>query len=185
MLPGMRWTMAERPPERVDEQAPQIADAHAFLARHHCLSLATNGPDGLWASTVFYVNAGFDLYFLSRAGTRHVRNLEVDPRVAGTVNDDVADWVSIRGIQLEGRAELVGEGRRREVLEMFSLHYAFPDVIWWDADQTAPRAAQRIYRIRPSRLLFIDHGIGSGRLDVPLESLEARGASQDGCSPRT
>jgi len=51
-----------------------VPEAREFLAKHHCISLATNGPAGLWASTVFYANEGFDLYFLSGAGTRHAWN---------------------------------------------------------------------------------------------------------------
>jgi uncharacterized protein YhbP (UPF0306 family) len=153
------------------KRAPQVPEAREFLAKHHCISLATNGPAGLWASTVFYANEGFDLYFLSGAGTRHARNIEAAPQVAGTINDDVEDWRSIRGVQLEGRAELVDDSRRREVLQKFDLRYPFPDMFWWSEDGTVPRAEQRIYRIRPNRVLFYDHRLSEGRLEVPAELL--------------
>lgn len=159
------------PQARTDSGAPPVAAAREFMARHHCISLATNGPQGLWAATVFYVNRGFELYFLSGAGTRHVKNLEAEPQLAGTINDDVEDWSAIGGVQLEGTAERVDAAHRRKVLEMFTLHFPFPEMFWWAEDGTVPRAEQHIYRIRPSRLLFYDHRIGDKRLDVPAELL--------------
>jgi uncharacterized protein YhbP (UPF0306 family) len=156
-----------------EKSTPAVDDALAFLAKHHCISLATCGPAGLWASTVFYVNRGFDLYFLSGANTRHVENIDASAPVAGTVNDDVDDWRSIRGVQLEGRAERVADARRRELLELFALRFPFPEMFWWTDEGTVPRAEQRIYRIRPSRLQFYDHAVADTRVDVPAELLRS------------
>lgn len=156
------------------ETAPKVDDARDFLARHHCVSLATNGPAGLWASTVFYVSDGFELYFLSGAKTRHSENLDTAPHVAGTINEDVEDWLAIRGVQFEGTAELVDDTKRREVLELFSLRFAFPEMFWWAEDGTIPREEQRTYRIVPSRILFYDHRLSKARLEVPVELLPSR-----------
>ncbi len=153
------------------EEAPPVAMAREFLSKHSCITLATTGPDGPWAATVFYANRGFDLYFLSGANTRHVRNLDTNPRVAGTINDDAEDWRSIRGVQLEGVAEDVNASRRSEVLRMFTLRFPFPEMFWWSEDGTVPRAEQRIVRIRPKRLLFCDHRFSKRRLEVPSELL--------------
>ncbi len=143
-----------------------------YLATHHCMSLATDGPEGLWASTVFYVNEGFELGFLSRSDTRHVRNLEASPHVAVTISDDVADWLGVSGVQLEGTAERVGDAHRLEVLTAFRRRYAFADNLWWSA---APAAGseQRVYRIHPSRLWFVDHRFLDTRSEIPPELLHA------------
>ena len=159
------------PQVELEKRTPPVERAREFLAKHHCISLATSGPEGLWASTVFYVDKGFDLYFLSGAGTRHAKNIDANPRLAGTINDDVEDWLAICGAQLEGRAERVDDSRCREVLEMFSRHYPFPEMCWWAESGKVPRAEQRIYRIRPSRFLFYDHRRADARLDVPAELL--------------
>jgi uncharacterized protein YhbP (UPF0306 family) len=164
------WTMNAQSVE-LRERPPEVAAARAFLQKHHCLALATDGPAGLWASTVFYVNDGFDLYFLSGAATRHVRNIDANPHVAATVNDDVEDWLSIRAVQLEGAAERVDDSHRREVLEQFDLRYAFPDQFWWSEEGTVPREEQRIYRIRPHLFLFYDHHLSTVRLAIPSEVL--------------
>ncbi len=52
-----------------------MSDARAaaldYLAAHHVLTLATAGPEGIWAAAVFYADDGFNLTFLSAGHTRH------------------------------------------------------------------------------------------------------------------
>lgn len=162
------------------DRARAVADARDFLARRHCLSLATTGPEGIWAATVFYVSRGFDLYFLSGARTRHVRNIDAHPFVAGTINDEAEDWLSIRGIQFEGKAEAVDRSRRREVLELFSLRYPFTDGFWWAESGTLPSSEQRTYRLKPSRVLYLDHRCRNARIEIPSELLESDGTRDSG-----
>src|SRR5579884_3610471 len=54
----------------------------AYLRHHNTLTLATWGPDGPWAAALFYVNDGFDLFWLSDPAARHSRNIAQSPRVA-------------------------------------------------------------------------------------------------------
>ncbi len=44
---------------------------------------------------------------------------------------------------------------------------------WWAEDGTVPRAEQRIYRIRPGRVVFYDHVSSEGRLEIPRELLQS------------
>jgi uncharacterized protein len=149
--------------------APEEVAARAlqFLESHNCVSLATDGPDGLWAATVFYVNDAFELYFLSRSDTRHVRNIEANPRVAATISDDVAHWLNIRGLQLEGSAKLVDERLRPRVLAAFRRRYAFADSLWWTNTKASVGSQECVYRIEPARVLFVDHGFRDTRSEVP------------------
>src|SRR5712692_5248599 len=78
--------------------------ALVYLSDHNVLTLATAGPEGLWAAAVFYVNDGFTLYFLSAPNSRHSLNLASQSTVAATIQEDYKDWREIKGIQLEGRA---------------------------------------------------------------------------------
>lgn len=153
-----------------DEVRPEqvVARAIEFLDRHHCMSLATDGPQGLWAATVFYVNEGFELHFVTRPNTRHIRNIEACPRVAATINDDRADWQEVAGIQLEGTAGIeTDEARRRRALQAFRLRYAFTDQLWIQD----PTCRQCLYRLEPSRVLFLDHRFHDARLEIPRERL--------------
>ena len=54
----------------------------SYLQTHHVMTLATRGPIGLSAATVFYVNDEFTLYFLSSPASRHSQNIENSGRVA-------------------------------------------------------------------------------------------------------
>ena len=71
------------------------------------MTLATSAGDLPWAATVFYASDGLRLYFFSAPESRHCQNLAANGRVAVTVQEDYQDWRKIKGIQLEGRAELV------------------------------------------------------------------------------
>lgn len=159
--------------DHIDPRTRALAAARGFLARHHCLNLATDGPEGIWACTVFYVNREFDLYFLSGANTRHIRNVDANPRVAGTINDDVEDWLAIRAVHVEGAAERIDDSHRRELLELFALRYPYPESFWWSETGEVPRGEQRIYRIRPTRVLYFDHRLRDTRFEVPVELLRA------------
>jgi uncharacterized protein YhbP (UPF0306 family) len=146
-----------------------------YLDNRHCMSIATHGPEGLWAATVFYVNAGFTLYFLSLSNTRHVRNIEADPHVAATLSDEGETWPEIRGVQLEGtvaRVESADEYRR--VMDLFGQRYPFARTsLWWSDMPRDLVAEQRLYRVEPSRVLFVDHGFRSARSAIETEQLHS------------
>jgi uncharacterized protein len=138
----------------------------AFLEAHHVVTLASGGADGPWGAAVFYASRGFTLYFLSAPTTRHARNLSADPRVAATIQEDLADWRAVRGVQLEGRVrELAGEEAaeaRRLFGEKFPLVASpaqAPPAI------TAALARVRWYEIVPARIHFVDNSAGFGHRD--------------------
>ena len=93
---------ATRPAEPPGAPSPGPRDiggeTRSYLASHNTVSLATVGPDGPWATSVFYVSLGLTLYFLSEPKTRHVQNLAHSPSLAATVNEDYRDWQQIKGM---------------------------------------------------------------------------------------
>ena len=142
-----------------------------YLQHHHTVSLATEREGVPHAATVFYVSIGFDLYFLSSPTSHHSENLSRNPRISATINEDYDKWQMIKGIQLEGRVENVGgildNGR---IARAFVQKY--PDV----ADfLISPRklgraiaqklARVKFYKIKPSRILFINNAIDFGQRD--------------------
>lgn len=134
--------------------------ALAYLAAHHVMTLATHGLQGLWAAAVFYANDGFDLIFLSAGRTRHGQNLAANPHVAATIQEDYADWPSIKGIQLEGTVrQLEGEEQAAAVALYQSKH---PFIA--QAEPIIQAALSRVnwYRLTPTRLYFIDNSQGLG-----------------------
>ena len=128
------------------------------------MTLATSGPEGLWAAAVFYASEDFRLFFLSAASTRHARNLAAQPDVAATIQEDRADWRAIKGVQLEGTARAL-EGREHEAVRQ-RYEAKFPSV-GSGADEPISRALLEVdwYELRPSRLYLIDNSLGLGHRD--------------------
>jgi uncharacterized protein YhbP (UPF0306 family) len=136
------------------------------------MSLATAGPDGPWAASVFYVHDGFDLIWLSEPTARHSQNIAVYPHLAVTINADYDDWRQIKGIQLEGRAEAIGPVlSTRELLALYTAKFTFlsnpaslPDTI------RRALAKTWFYRIRTTRVYYLDNSQGLGnRMEVKLD----------------
>lgn len=143
------------------------ATALQYLATHQVMTLATVGPEGVWAAAVFYVNDGFDLYFLSAGHTRHAQNFAAEPRVAATIQEDYQDWIAIQGIQLEGDVAQLAGAARHTAVALYQKKFPFlrrpiPQIV-------AALAQVNWYRLRPERFYFIDNTKGLGHRDeVPL-----------------
>lgn len=139
------------------------APVRDFLARHHVMTLATQGGAGPWAAALFYATDGDALVFLSVPGSRHGRDIALQPRCAATIQGQEQDWRAIQGVQIEGvAAPLDGDDRdraRRRYAERFPFvrPEAGPDAI--------ARALARVqwYRLRIDRLFFIDNARGLGQ----------------------
>ena len=139
------------------------ADVSDYLAQHHVMTLATQGADGPWGSAVFYVRIDDDLVFLSTPNSRHGGNLAADARCAATIQSEVMDWRSIRGIQLEGRvSELVGD-ERDAAQRCYGEKFPFARPATAAPAILQALARVRWYRLRIERLYFIDNGRGMGK----------------------
>jgi uncharacterized protein YhbP (UPF0306 family) len=143
--------------------SPLRAKMLAYLEAHHVMTLATAGP---WAAAVFYVNDGFTLYFLSAPQTRHAQELAVNPRVAVTVQEDYADWRSIKGIQLDGVAVRVPAEERARVIGLYGAK--FPLI--GDASKAPAAIAQALariewYQVTASSVYFVDNSVAFGHRD--------------------
>lgn len=137
--------------------------ALAYLAAHQVMTLATTGPQGVWAAAVFYVNDGFDLFFLSAGHTRHAQNFTAVPHIAATIQEDYRDWQQIQGIQLEGSVSLLADVSRETAIEQYRQKYPF--LAQADAPMQAALAKVNWYVLKPERLFFIDNRLGLGHRD--------------------
>jgi uncharacterized protein len=95
----------------------------AYIEGHITMTLATARDGEPHAATVFYASDGFDLYFVSDTGTIHSEDLLANKRVSVTISQDYHDWQEIQGIQLRGRAELLGDTTRAS--EVYSARFPF------------------------------------------------------------
>ena len=147
-----------------DELKQQIVD---YLKSHNTMTLATCAGDAPWAATVFFASDDLRLYFFSAPESRHCQNLAANGRVAVTVQEDYQDWRKIKGIQLEGRVELV-DGMAAKAKAMAVYAFKYPEVIKLFTDPTSGvfhKAFLKVkfYCVVPDKLFFIDNAQGFGR----------------------
>ena len=155
------------PPKGADELREVALD---YLASHNVITLATHGEGGLWAAAVFYVNRDFRIYFLSSPKSRHSLDIEADPQVAATIQEDYGDWPEIKGIQLEGSARRIKGREKEEAVAAFRAKYPLLRE-FKAAPISIVEAFNRMawYELTPTRLYFIDNSKDFGHRDeVPL-----------------
>lgn len=147
-----------------EELKTQVID---YLKGHNTMTLATSAGETPWASTVFYASDDVRLYFFSAPESRHCQNLAANGRVAVTVQEDYQDWRKIKGIQLEGRAELVdGVLEKAKAMAIYARKY--PEVIKLFTDPSSGvfhKAFLKVkfYCVVPEKLFFIDNAQGFGK----------------------
>lgn len=147
-----------------DDLKSQVLD---YLRQHNTMTLATCASDTPWAATVFFASDDLRLYFFSAPESRHCQNLAANAKVAVTIQEDYHDWRVIKGIQLEGRVELVGSLiEKGKALAIYARKY--PDVITLFTDPSSGvfhKAFLKVkfYCVTPAKIFFIDNAQGFGQ----------------------
>lgn len=86
----------------------------AFLRSQPLCRVATVGPSGRpHTSALWFVWDGTALWLNSLTRSQRWTDLERDPRISVIVDDGGADFLRLRGIELQGSAEVVGEAPRK------------------------------------------------------------------------
>lgn len=149
-----------------DELKRDILD---FARAHHVLTLATAGPDGPWASALFYAaDSELNLYFISSPATQHCRLLLATPRVAVAIHGMEHDWKRIRGLQIDGSASAVAETERARVEKLYLERFPALEPLLAGAGSADERsvagryASSTFYCIAPRRIRLLDNTRGFG-----------------------
>ena len=90
-----------------------------YMAAHNTISLATATDGQPHAATVFYVSIGLELFFVSNPTSRHSVNLEQNPIVSGTINEDYSNWLKIKK-ELKTDIDIEYGGRMRLIIRRAS-----------------------------------------------------------------
>jgi nitroimidazol reductase NimA-like FMN-containing flavoprotein (pyridoxamine 5'-phosphate oxidase superfamily) len=137
-----------------------------LLDQHRIMTIATLRPDG-WpqATTVGYVNEGLTLYFLCGLDSQKAANLARDDRVSLTIDHDTPDLMSITGLSMAARAEVVTDRAEAEKV-LLMLPQKYPE-------QTTPLPIPmptpddvRIFRVTPTVISVLDYSKGFGHTDL-------------------
>jgi len=84
-----------------------------FLRVQPVCRVATIGPGGApHASALWFVWDGTGLWLNSLVRSQRWTDLSRDPRLSAIVDDGGPDFLRLRGVELSGRAEIVGETPR-------------------------------------------------------------------------
>ena len=150
-----------------------------YLKEHYTMTIATAKDESPWAAAVFYANDGFTLYFLSDPESRHSKEITQNPIAAVTVNEDYHDWRTIKGIQMEGKVELVTtEDEMAKAVATYVNKYSFTAAYLKFMSSSFPNIAgyldkllsrlpfapslpttftARFYKLTPTKVRFIDN----------------------------
>jgi hypothetical protein len=103
-------------------------EVDAFLAEQRTCRVATVGADGPHATPLWYVWSDGALWLTSLSRSQRWTDLMADPRVAAVV-DAGEEYGELRGVELRGRVEVVGEVPRTgaPVPELDGPEQAFAD----------------------------------------------------------
>jgi nitroimidazol reductase NimA-like FMN-containing flavoprotein (pyridoxamine 5'-phosphate oxidase superfamily) len=97
-----------KPQRRARAIAMTPEEIDAFLAEQRTCRVATNGVNGPHATPLWYAWDGSALWLTSLSRSQRWTDLQRDPRVAVVV-DDGEVYGELRGVELRGRVEVVGE----------------------------------------------------------------------------
>jgi uncharacterized protein YhbP (UPF0306 family) len=135
-----------------------------FLDAHHVMSLATLGPDGPHAASLFYACDTLAPIWVSDPSSRHSEHIAAHPEVAATIAPDFHDFPMIRGLQLRGRAHLIrDEDEQSRARDLMQARFAFLRTA--SAPGSPLREAcerARFYRLEPRRIVLIDNARSFG-----------------------
>lgn len=100
----------------------------SFLSEERTCRVATNGTHGPHATPLWFHWDGSLLWLTSLTRAQRWKDLEVDPRI-GVVVDAGHDYAELRGVELRGQVEPVGEIPRTgdPNLELEQVEQAFAD----------------------------------------------------------
>jgi len=135
-----------------------------LLAQHRKMTIATLRPDG-WpqATTVGYGNEGLTIYFLCGPDSQKAANLARDNRVSLTIDDDTWQVMSIEGLSMAARAEVVTDPTEAERALQLMIERYPPQK---EALPTPNVADLRIFRVTPTVISVLDYSKGFGHTEL-------------------
>jgi hypothetical protein len=115
------------------------AELDAFLTAGRTCRVATSSPAGPHLTPLWYVWDGTALWLSSLVGSQRWTDVQRDPRLAVLI-DAGEEYAELRGAELRGTAEVVGEAPRtgapdprlEEPEQLFARKYASAEVMQHD-----------------------------------------------------
>tara|TARA_R110001583_G_scaffold29807_4_gene103828 strand:- start:7649 stop:8176 length:528 start_codon:yes stop_codon:yes gene_type:complete len=172
----------------IDSEAVLRADIAKLLQSCSALALATLSRSASvkgvadvqepWAAQLFFVSdENLNLYFVSSPESRHCQDLLRNPHVAATISGDTSDWLSVKGLQIRGRAKPLPKSQYARVLALYLGKSPQLQALYQrPANPNEEKIRQRLmdanfYRIDPVWIRVIDNSRGfSHKCELKLDS---------------
>lgn len=143
-----------------DAIAMNPAERRALYAECRSLQVATLGRDGApHLTTVWYlVDEDENFLFETYGKSQKVVNMRRDPRVA-LLCEAGHDYAELRGVSVQGRAEIVEDNPERTALMRRLVDHHFHGLDDAALDATAAKMAEKriVVRVRPEKVMSWDH----------------------------
>ncbi len=103
-----------------------------FISKHHVLTLATMGEEGVYCANAFYAfdEQGAALIFTTDISTRHGAQMAVNPRVAASIVLETKVVGRVQGAQITGRVVAANDQDRKLYLSKFPYAVVMELNIW-------------------------------------------------------
>ncbi len=139
------------------------------LTNHYTISIATAAKEESWSASVFYVSdQKLNIYFISFDESKHIQGILKNKKVSATINQDVSDWMQIKGLQLQGVAYKVPEQHRKNILNAYrqkfdSIHELL-DLPKTDDEKKIAKQFNSIslFCFEPHWIRLLDNSLGFG-----------------------
>jgi hypothetical protein len=144
------------PQRRRLAMAMSAEEVDELLGRSRTCRVATVGPAGPHVSPLWFVWDGQALWLSSLARSKRWTDLRRDPRMAVVV-DDGTEFGELRGVELHGRVEVVGEVPRvgEPCAELVVPERAFAEKYF--AGHFGYDGRHAWLRLRPVKIVSWDH----------------------------
>jgi PPOX class probable F420-dependent enzyme len=146
-------------PKRRDQIRMSDREIWDFIGSRKSMQVATLGRDGApHLTTLWFAIVDGKLVFETFTRSQKIRNLERDPRIA-VLFEDGLDYGELRGVSINGRAELVGEPERVHVLARAVMRRNQPALSDAQVDQASKLMSRKrtAVVVHPETIVSWDH----------------------------
>lgn len=140
--------------------------------------IATVDAAGVWSNPVYFAwDRNFKLYFISQPQSRHMKNLERDPRISVSIySTGQSSFGDLSGVQLEGRAHILQE--EKDIQYAYATYYGrrYPEIgrdnSGKNEDAYINNPEWAFVEIIPEHIYYFDTKLfGEKRQEVPRDAL--------------
>jgi hypothetical protein len=153
-----RMTSDLRPQRRGRRIAMSDSERDEFLATERVCRVATIGSDGHpHATPLWFGWDGVDLWLYSIVRAKRWADLQRDPRISAVVDTGV-EYLELRGVEIIGTAEVVGEVPRTGTPdpELAGIEKIFARKYMAGADEMFHDGGHAWLRVRPTKIASWD-----------------------------